>query len=217
MALVLVSVSGSMKVEAARTPASVTVWLQVMDSCRQGLPGANFTLITPNGTGINAGPSSGTSRKTVSSGGNCPIQRGNCQKVPVGCLSWVITPPRSGTDLYTIHENSKFNASDSFFENPSGKTPFTGFVPCNGGSACRGESAAFTINSSGVISGLTTTILPDGKSATYPSGSHALGTQTDPIVFHNFQLGNGSCDGDHDADDHLTGSPSSHCDNDKDK
>ena len=39
----------------------------------------------------------------------------------------------------------------------------------------------------------------------------------DPIVFHNFQLGNGSCDGDSDADDHLTGSPSVHCDSDNDK
>jgi hypothetical protein len=29
-------------------------------------------------------------------------------------------------------------------------------------------------------------------------------------------LGNGSCDGDGDADDHLTGSPSVHCDNDHD-
>ncbi|HEY7416128.1 MAG TPA: hypothetical protein VH593_13120, partial [Ktedonobacteraceae bacterium] len=87
----------------------------------------------------------------------------------------------------------------------------------NGGSACRSENAAFTINSSGIVSGMTTNIFPDGKSTTYPSSGQARGTQSDPIVFHNFMLGNGSCDGDHDADDHLTGSPSSHCDNDTDK
>ncbi|HEY7415898.1 MAG TPA: hypothetical protein VH593_11945, partial [Ktedonobacteraceae bacterium] len=109
LTLILISLAGSMQVEAAHASTAVTVWLQVMDSCRQGLPGANFTLVTPNGSTINAGPSSGTSRKTVSSGGSCPLQRGNCQLVPVGCLSWTIIPPGSGTKLYMIHENSTFN------------------------------------------------------------------------------------------------------------
>lgn len=218
LALVLVSIFGSMKVEAAHaSSSSVTVWLQVMDSCKRAVPGANFILVASDGSTINAGPSSGTSLQTVSPTGQCPVQRGDCQQVPVGCLSWTIIPPSSGTDLYTIHENSTFNASDGFFENPSGTTPFTGFIPCNGGSACRSESAAFTINSFGVVSGMTTNILPDGKIATYPSGSQASGTQSDPIVFHNFRLGSGSCDGDQDTDDHLTGSTGSHCDNDTDK
>lgn len=223
MVLALIFFSGPIQVEAARSHDPVTVWLQVMDSCRKALPGAQFTLVTSGGATISTKTSAGTSRATVSSSGTCPLQHGNCQKVPSGCLSFSITPPSSGTARYTIREKPTFNSSDGFYENPSGTTPFSGFVPCNGGSACGGalkppsESASFTINSSGSVAAVTTTILPDGKSATYPSSGNAPGTQTNPIVFHNFMLGNGSCDGDHDADDHLTGSPSSHCDNDKDK
>src|SRR5262249_39271755 len=153
----------------------------------QALPGANFTLVTPGGTSINAGPSAGIKRVTVSSG-TCPLQHGNCQKVPTGCLSWIITPPSAGTARYTILENPTFNTQDGFYENPSS------FVPCNGGSACGGalpppfERAAFTINSSGSVTAATTNILPDGKVATYPSSGLSAGTQQDPIVFHNFQL-----------------------------
>lgn len=195
--------------------ASTTIWLQVMDSCKQGLPGANFTLVAPDGTLHQAGPSAGTKRVTVSSG-KCPLQRGNCKTVPTGCISWLITPPSSGVATYTIKENPTWNASDGFYENPSGATAFTGFVPCNGGSACQSESATFTINAQGVVQGTTINILPDGKSSMYPSGGTFSAAQTDPIVFHNFQLGKGSCDGDSDRDDHLTGSPSSHCDSEHD-
>jgi hypothetical protein len=203
----------TLKVHAA-TP-SKTIWLQVMDSCKQALPGANFTLVAPDGTNVNAGPSAGTGRVTVSTG-TCPLQRGNCLTVPTGCVSWLITPPTSGTATYTIQEKPTWDATDDFFENPPGATAFSGFVACNGGSACQKESATFTIDSNGVVSGTTTNIYPDGTTTTIPSGGTFSATQTDPIVFHNFQLGNGSCDGDRDKDDHLTGSPSSHCDNDKD-
>ena len=75
---------------------STRIWLQVMDSCKQALPGANFTLVTPNGTQVNAGPSAGTKRVKVSSSTSCPLQRGNCLTVPTGCISWLITPPGSG-------------------------------------------------------------------------------------------------------------------------
>jgi hypothetical protein len=195
--------------------SSTTIWLQVMDSCKQALPGAHFTLVAPNGSKIQAGPSAGTKRVTVSSG-TCPLQRGNCQAVPTGCVSWHLTPPTSGVATYTIKEHSTWDATDGLYENPPGATAFTGFVPCNGGSACQRERATFTVDSHGVVRGTTTNIYPDGTSTMYPSGGTFSGTQTDPIVFHNFQLGNGSCDGDHDKDDHLTGSPSSHCDNDHD-
>jgi hypothetical protein len=195
---------------------STRVWLQVMDSCQQALPGANFTLVTSKGKKVNAGPSAGTKRVTVGSSGSCPLQRGNCQAVSTGCVSWLITPPSSGVATYTIKEHSKWDAADGFYENPPGATAFTGFVPCNGGSACQTESAKFTINAKGVVSGVTTNIYPDGASTQYPSTGTFSGTQTDPIVFHNFQLGNGSCDGDNDKDDHLTGTPSSHCDSDHD-
>ncbi len=196
--------------------SAVEVWLQVMDSCKQALPGANFTLINPNGSSVDMGPSAGKKRVTVSSG-SCPLQRGNCQKVPTGCLSWAITPPMSGIATYHIVEKSTWNASDGFYENPSGATSFTGFVPCNGGSACRGESATFAVDASGTVKGTTTNIYLNNARAIYPSTGTFTGTQIDPIVFHNFQLGNGSCDGDNDADDHLTGSPSTHCDSDSDK
>ena len=218
LALVLVlsglfAMNTTLNVMQLHAAGPVTIWLQVMDSCKQALPGAKFTLVAPNGTKSNAGPSAGTKRVSVSSG-TCPLQRGNCQAVPTGCVKWIITSPTSGT--YTIKEHPTFDTTDGFLENPPGATAFTGFVPCNGGSACKKESATFTITN-GVVTGTTTNIYPDGTTTKYPSGGTFSGTQTDPIVFHNFQLGNGSCDGDSDKDDHLTGSPSTHCDNDSDK
>src|SRR5579859_4392794 len=208
--------------ESVHAASTITVYLQVMDSCRQALPGANFTLVNPDGSTVNAGPSAGTKRVSVGSG-TCPLSRGNCATVPTGCVTFVITPPASGTATYTIKENPTFDASDGFYENPPGATSYTGFVPCNGGSACPGafdpmkaQSATFTVDASGTVSAVTTNPYPDGKFSHYPSSGSAAGTRSDPVVFHNFQLGSGSCDGDSDADDHLTGSPSSHCNNDAD-
>jgi len=200
----------------------VILYLQAMDSCRQALPGANFVLMSPDGSTTPGGPSHGVTRVKVGSG-SCPLQHGNCAAVPTGCVSWIITPPVSGSVIYTIKENPTFDTSDRMYENPPGVLSFTGFVPCNGGSACpgafdliKGAFATVTINSAGKISAVTTNPYPDGKFSFYPSSGSAAGTQTDPAVFHNFQLGNGSCDGDTDTDDHLTGSPSSHCNNDHD-
>ena len=197
----------------AHAASPVTVWLQVMDSCKQALPFAKFTLVAPNGTTISTLTSAGTSRVTVSSLGTCPLQRGNCATVPTGCVHWTITPT-TGTYKIKEHSTSVSAFGMSFLENPAWLTPSTGFVPCNGGSACKSESATFTISSTGVVTGTTTNIYPDGTTSKYPSSGTSSGKQTDPIVFHNFQLGTGSCDGDHDKDDFLTGSPSSHCNND---
>ncbi len=152
-------------------------------------------LVTPNGTHVNAGPSAGTKRVKVSSSGSCPLPRGNCLTVPTGCISWLITLPGSGVATYTIREHSTWDATGGFYENPPGATAFTGFVHCNGGSACQTETVTFTVNAKGVVSGVTTNIYPDGTSTKYPSSGTFSGTQKDPIVFHNFQLGNGSCDG----------------------
>lgn len=195
----------------AHAAGTVTVYLQVMDSCKEALPFAKFTLVAPNGTTIATGTSAGTSRVTVASG-TCPLQKGNCSTVPTGCVHWTITPT-SGT--YTIKENPTLVSvfGTSLPENPAWPTASTGFVPCNGGSACKSESATFTITN-GVVKGITTNIYPNGQTSKYPSVGTSPGTKTNPIVFHNFQLGNGSCDGDHDLDDHLTGSPGSHCNND---
>jgi hypothetical protein len=198
----------------AHAAGSVTVWLQVMDSCQQALPYAQFTLVAPNGTTISTLTSAGTSRVTVSSG-SCPAQRGNCVTVSTGCLQWTITSPVTGTYKIQEHSTSVRVSGISFLENPAWPTASTGFVPCNGGSACRSESATFTITS-GVVKGTTKNIYPDGTTTMYPSGGTFRGTQQDPFVFHNFGVGTGSCDGDKDKDDFLTGSPSTHCDNDSD-
>ncbi len=194
---------------------TVTVWVQVMDSCQQGLPGAKFTLVTPNGTIFNSGPSAGIRRVTVGRG-HCPLPRGNCQAVPTGCLAWTIGLPTSGIATYHINENPVWNLRDHFYENPPGAVPFTGFVPCNGGSACHSQSAIFTVTPSGVINGRTFNTAPNGTVSQKPGVGIFRGTRADPIVFHNFGVGNGSCDGDHDADDHLTGTPSSSCNTDND-
>lgn len=219
---IIISLFSLVSIGSAHAAGTITVYLQVMDSCKQALPGANFTLANPDGSQINAGPSAGTKRVSVGSG-TCPLQRGNCVIVTTGCVSWTITPPLLGTDTYTVNENPTFDVSDGFYENPAGATSFTGFVPCNGGSACPGafdptksQSATFTVDSSGTVSAVTTNPYPDGKFSHYSSLGSSAGTQSDPVVFHNFQLGSGSCDGDSDADDHLTGSPSSHCNNDSD-
>ncbi len=108
--------------------SSVRVWLQVMDSCRQALPGANFTLIDPSGSSVDMGPSPGKRRVTVSPG-SCPVRRGNCQEVPTGCLSWDIEPPVSGTATYRIVEKSTWDASDGFCEILQGQQASQGLFP----------------------------------------------------------------------------------------
>ncbi len=95
-----------------------------------------------------------------------------------------------------------------------------GYMPCTGGSVCPGGPQVITlhINSKGKISATVYNVYPDSQTVTWPtSGSAYTGTQSDPAVLHNFGIGNGSCDGDYDADDHLTGSPSRHCDSDNDR
>jgi len=196
----------------AHAAGTVTVYLQVMDSCKEALPFAKFTLVAPNGTTIASGTSAGTSRVTVGSG-TCPLQKGNCSTVPTGCVKFIITSPTTGTYKIKEQSTSQIVSGITFLENPAWPTAATGFVPCNGGSACQSESATFTITS-GVVKGTTTNIYPNGQTSKYPSSGTSSGTKTNPIVFHNFQLGTGSCDGDHDKDDFLTGSPGSHCNND---
>jgi hypothetical protein len=199
---------------APPTVTTATVFVQVMDSCREGLPGAFLDLIGGNGVPVTGPVASGTQRTTITDGSSCPLPTGNCG-VNVGCISWDVPIPVSGSATYTIAEHSTLVATDGLYENPPGTAPFTGFVPCTGGSACLDESAALTIDSTGGVVARTTNQEPDGVFSYYPSSStYSTATLKDPVVFHNFQLGNGSCDGDGDADDHLTGSPSSHCNND---
>ena len=74
-----------------------------------------------------------------------------------------------------------------------------------------------TIDATGLVKATVKNVSPDGFTKVWPNpdpltgATYYRGTTTDPIVTHDFGLGTGSCDGDQDADDHLTGSPSSHC------
>src|ERR671933_355772 len=86
---------GATSVPVRVASTTTTFWLQTVDSCREAIPGASFVL-TGNGLNITKGPGPGTKPRTVGSG-SCPIQRGNCVKVPTGCLSWDIPIPSSGT------------------------------------------------------------------------------------------------------------------------
>lgn len=184
------------------TTHTARFWLQAIDSCRQAIPGARFQI---NGHGFNvaAGPTPGTKPRNVGPG-TCPIQRGNCVTVPTGCVSWNVPIPASGSLTYKITETA---------------AP-PNYVPCTGGSVCPGGpvTVAVTISSTGAFSARVRNVYPDRTVVVWPtSGAPYTGRQTDPAVVHNFQLGTGDCDGDHDADDHLTGGRGSHCDSDDDR
>ncbi|HEY7416036.1 MAG TPA: hypothetical protein VH593_12635 [Ktedonobacteraceae bacterium] len=179
-----------------------TFWVQVMDSCRQALPGAFFSYKV-NGTTVHEGPTPGLKPLTVSVGIPCPVQRGNCVRSTTGCLAFTIPVPASGTKTYTIKET---------------KSPH-GYMPCTGGSVCPGGPQIITlhINASGAISATVLNVNPNRVPVIWPTqGKPYRGTASDPAVLHNFGIGNGNCDGDDDADDRLTGTPSIYCDSDND-
>jgi len=193
-------IAGSVPTHAAGSTS--TFWIQTLDSCRHAVPGAFFVL-QGNGSDVQGGPGDGTRKESVGSG-NCPVQRGNCQTVPVGCVSWDIPIPASGSATYTITETA---------------APHN-YVWCTGGSVCPGGPVVvtLTINSTGAFAAKVRNVYPDGYVKVWPTtGAPYTGTKTNPAIVHNFQLGTGSCDGDHDEDDRLTGSPSGHCDNDTDR
>jgi hypothetical protein len=175
-----------------------------MDSCKQAIPGSNFVL-TGNGLNVKKGPAPGYGPVTVSNmPSGCPLERGDCARVPTGCLYWDVPIPASGSKTYQIKET---------------KSP-ANYMACTGGSVCPGGPVVITlsVNEQGAVAATAFNIYPDRQTVTWPtSGPAYTGTQGDPIVVHNFELGDGSCDGDNDADDHLTGSPSMHCDSDGDR
>lgn len=183
----------------AATGPTTSLTLQTMDSCKRALDGAGYQL-----TGGSLGApltvsSSGSATQSVGSG-NCPVPRGSCQSTSVGCLTFTGIPV-PGTYRITSIKTPPANSS-----NPQG------YAPCEGGSACRSEEADVTVLADGSVQATVTDDYPDGTVRVFPgSGSTYAGTARDPVLFHDFGLGSGSCDGDHDADDHLTGSPSTHC------
>jgi Domain of unknown function (DUF4214) len=193
----------------ARATGTTGLVLQQMDSCKQALGGAAYEL-TGSGVDIQGSAPSQT-KQPVAQSSTCPLQQGDCSRISVGCIT-LDGVPYPGT--YRIHETRTPDADQS---NPEG------YAACNGGSACRSQVVDVDISASGGVQARVTNVYPDGVSATYPtaaqhSGSSSYaGTGSDPIVVHNFGLAPPSsnralqCDGDSDADDHLTGSPSSHC------
>ncbi len=188
---------------AASATTSITV--QAMDSCKSALDGAGYSVSGGSlGSPITVS-STGTGKGTVVATASCPLARGNCSTFHIGCVT-IDGLPVPGT--YRMHVTTTPPANVS---NPEG------YAACQGGSACQREEATITISAGGGISATVTNIYPDGTSVTSPAGGTFAGSATDPIVFHLFGLAPPNanpalqCDGDADADDHLTGSPSSHC------
>ncbi|MGH7749963.1 MAG: hypothetical protein ACREQ5_35120, partial [Candidatus Dormibacteria bacterium] len=184
---------------AASTSGTTSITVQAMDSCKQALDGAGYVLTGDNLSSPLTASNSGNGRHSIS-GGNCPVPRGSCSGGGTGCLTFTGVPA-PGT--YRMHAVQTPPANSS---NP------LGYAPCEGGSACRSEEAVITVAADGGVKAQVTDVYPDSFVRVLPSSSGTYaGTSGDPIVFHMFGLGSGSCDGDHDADDHLTGSPSGHC------
>lgn len=183
---------------------TTTIYVQTFDSCQHAMGGASFQL-TGNGLKLTAGPAPGTGVHVVmaKSPFQCPVQQGNCSSTIVGCVSFTIPVPQSGTVTYTITETVTAPKS----------------VPCDGGSVCPGgpDTAIVTVDATGIVTARVRNVDPDGTVVFWPTTGTYAATLTDPIVVHDFMLGTGSCDGDHDADDRLTGSPSMHCDSDHDR
>ncbi len=194
-------------VNAAPAPSrTVQIWLQTTDSCQQAVPKAIF-ILHDNGTDIVSKPGPGKGPKTIAhTHGNCPTQQGNCATISVGCVSWLIATPVSGTRTVTITE----------------KQPASSYAICLGGSDCPYGTNIVTvkIDSTGRVSATDLNTYPNGFKKTFPTNRAAFaGTQKDPILVHNSRIGNGDCDGDHDADDHVTGTEGKKatCDSDHDK
>ena len=201
-------------------PTTVTVWIQVTDSCKHALPGATF-LVTGPGINTTTTPTSGTSGPKGLSSHMCPIQRGKCKHFSTGCTSTALNVPASGTSTYTITvaqtaPGRAQTGDDDYGDNWT-------YAICEGGSACsKPEVATVQVTSSGTVSATVLNTYPDSTTVTWPIiGDPYSGTLSDPIMFHEFGISKTSgkhnqCDGDHDADDYLTGTPGQHCKSDND-
>jgi len=181
---------------------TVTIYVQTFDSCQHAMGGGSFWL-TGNGQSQLSALAPGAGVHVLFPKTQCPVQRGNCTVTQVGCVTFIVPKPWWGqTVTYTIV--------------PSQAAPKA--VLCNGGSDCVHGPATATVNVSwSSVSATVRNIAPDGFVQVFPTGGTFAGTAADPIVVHEFMLGTGSCDGDHDLDDRLTGSPSGHCDSERDR
>jgi len=177
--------------------AGASIWIQTLDSCNHTLGSSQFVVADSSLDFSKTVTTPPASLHTV--GGACPSQRGSCASAAYGCVQVTGLPLN---DTFRVRETALPPANSG---NP------LGFAACNGGSACGSEYATFSVDGNGVVSGYTSNAYPDGTVALMPSGGTYAATSGDPIVFHDFGLGSGSCDADSDADDHLTGGPASHC------
>ena len=189
----------SRKAKGTATP--FTAWVQTMDSCKQALPDATYRL-TGGGATRTATAPAGRKRSVVPTA-SCPLTRGNCKAVAVGCASF----PGLAAGTYTL-----VTAKTP----PADRSDPEGFAPCQGGSACRSETATVTVSAAGAVSAQVVDVYPDGVSETFPSATTSFaGSETDPVVLHDFGMAPPGfapqCDGDSDADDHLTGNMRGHC------
>lgn len=152
----------------AMTMSTRTVWVQVLDSCQEATPGA-FVALSGNGLFMVAGPGPGTKVVTVAHvHGKCPLQRGDCKRVPTGCVAFHVPIPAMGSKVYTLWI--------------SRATP--GFQPCNGGPTCH-EFATLTITSGGTVRATVTDRFSPTRVVVWPtSGAPYTGTLTNPIVLH---------------------------------
>jgi hypothetical protein len=197
----LVIAGCSVAIGLSTVPAAATAtgsfWLQTMDSCKQALGGADYEL---SGGGVTMTASTPADRPhVVAPTSGCPLQQGDCASISYGCVQFTNVPP----GVYKIIQRTT---------PPANATNPEGYAPCEGGSACQSEVADVTVAPNGSVTGTVTAVYPDGTVKTWPdNGGPYSGATDDPLVIHDFGLGPGSCDGDGDADDHLTGSPSSHC------
>ncbi len=197
----LVIAGCSVAVGLSTVPAAATAtgsfWVQTMDSCKQALGGADYEL---SGGGVTMTASTPPDRPhAVAPSSGCPLQQGDCATISYGCVQLTNVPP----GVYKIIQRTT---------PPANATNPEGYAPCEGGSACQSEVADVTVAPNGSVTGTVTAVYPDGTVKTWPdNGGPYSGAADDPLVIHDFGLGSGSCDGDGDADDHLTGTPSSHC------
>jgi hypothetical protein len=209
----------------ASSGKTVTVWVQLTDSCEQALPGGSVVV---NGPGI--------SNKILSVSGSgavglstyqhtCPVQRGTCTQTSTGCASVALNVPASGTATYTITAaalGGSHYLPGIVFQPASPIQRNYAYVWCEGGPDCPHgpEVATIHVTSGGSVSATTQNIEPDGfRDASWPVGGSYTAAQGDPIMFHFFGASASNdfsmtCmnDGTHLLRDHMTGTPNwPHC------
>lgn len=151
---------------------TVKFWFQVMDSCQQALPGAALTISGPNFQKTSAVMPGSRVRQIAAVHGDCPLQRGNCVTVPVGCTAFDVPVPATGSAKYTISES----------------TVPRYFVPCLHNQCPGGAEKTFlTVDSTGKASAYTIENGHRGDRRVYPKDGTYNGTPTDPAVLHNWE------------------------------